>query len=84
MDAPDRPARGALLRIGLIGTAITALCCFTPILVVALGAVGLGAVTGLLDAVLLPALAGFIALTLYAWLGHRRRHGGDGAERRPR
>lgn len=56
-----------LLRTSLIGTVIVALCCFTPILVVTLGAVGLAALTGYLDYVLLPALAFFIGLTLYAF-----------------
>ncbi len=55
-----------LLRFGIIGTLIVALCCFTPILVVLLGAVGLAAVTGYLDYVLFPALAFFIGLTIYA------------------
>ncbi len=55
-----------LLQIGVIGSIIAALCCFTPILVVLLGAVGLSALTGYLDLVLLPALALFLALTGYA------------------
>ena len=55
-----------LLRFGLIGTVVAALCCLTPILVVLLGAVGLSALVGWLDYVLLPALAIFIALTGYA------------------
>lgn len=55
-----------LLRASLIGTVIVALCCFTPILVILLGAVGLAALTGYLDYVLLPALAIFICLTVYA------------------
>jgi len=45
-----------LVITGLIGTAIAALCCFTPVLVILLGAVGLSAWIGYLDAVLLPAL----------------------------
>ncbi|RTR06471.1 mercury resistance system transport protein MerF [Halomonas nitroreducens] len=61
MKRPDK-----LLRLGVIGTLVVALCCFTPALVVLLGAVGLAALTGYLDLVLLPALAGFITLTLYA------------------
>ena len=56
----------ALLGIGIIGTLITALCCFTPILVMILGLVGLSALTGYLDYVLLSALGAFILLTLYA------------------
>jgi mercuric ion transport protein len=64
--------RGRLLQIGIVGTVVAALCCFTPILVVLLAAVGLSAVVGWLDYVLLPALAIFAALTVYALL-HRRR-----------
>lgn len=56
----------SLLRIGIIGTVIVALCCFTPLLVVLVGIVGLSAVTGYLDIVLFPALAFFIALSVYA------------------
>ena len=55
-----------LLRASVIGTVLVALCCFTPILVILLGTVGLAALTGYLDVVLLPALAFFIGLTLYA------------------
>ena len=55
-----------LLRLSLAGTVLVALCCFTPILVILLGTLGLAALTGYLDYVLLPALAVFIGLTLYA------------------
>lgn len=55
-----------LVRVGLVGTVLVALCCFTPILVILLGVVGLSALTGYLDYVLLPALAIFIGLTTYA------------------
>lgn len=57
----------ALFKIGLIGTVIAALCCFTPILVVLLGFVGLSAITGYLDIILLPALAFFVSLSTYAF-----------------
>lgn len=60
-----------LLGIGLGGAAIAALCCFTPVLVILLGAVGAAAWIGYLDYVLLPALVIFIGITVYAW--HRRR-----------
>ncbi len=53
------------LWTGLAGSVIAALCCFTPLLVVLLGAVGLGALTGYLDYVLLPALAVFLGITVY-------------------
>lgn len=55
-----------LLRLSLAGTVLVALCCFTPILVILLGTLGLAALTGYLDYVLFPALAVFIGLTLYA------------------
>lgn len=55
-----------LLRTSVIGTGILALCCFTPILVILLGAVGLAGLTGYLDLILLPALVVFIGLTVYA------------------
>ena len=35
-----------LLRMSVIGTVIVALCCFTPVLVILFGAVGLAALTG--------------------------------------
>lgn len=55
-----------LLTIGLTGTVIAALCCFTPVLMILLGAVGLSAAVGYLDYVLLPALGVFLAITAYA------------------
>ena len=55
-----------LLRTGIIGTVVLAICCFTPVLVVLLGAVGLSALVGVLDYVLLPALVIFITITVYA------------------
>ena len=55
-----------LLRIGIIGSVIAAICCFTPLLVVLFGALGLSALIGILDYVLLPALGIFIAITVYA------------------
>lgn len=67
------PMKDKLLLTGIVGTVIAALCCFTPLLVVLLGAVGLSAAIGWLDFVLLPALAGFAGLTLYALARRRRR-----------
>lgn len=61
-----------LLRTWVTGSAIAALCCFTPVLVILPGVVGLSAVVGWLDVVLLPALAGFLSLTGYA-LWRRQR-----------
>ncbi|WP_235044521.1 mercury resistance system transport protein MerF [Methylohalobius crimeensis] len=66
------PEPRKLFRVGVIGTVVTALCCFTPILVVLLGVVGLSALTGYLDYVLFPALAAFVGLTVYALIQRRR------------
>jgi len=60
-----------LLKTGIAGSVIAAVCCFTPILVILLGAVGLAALTPYLDYVLWPALALFTGLTLFAL--HRQR-----------
>lgn len=55
-----------LLTTGIVGTVIAALCCFTPVLVILFGIVGLSALVGYLDFVLFPALIFFIGLTVYA------------------
>jgi mercuric ion transport protein len=55
-----------LLNIGVIGTLVAIVCCVTPILVVALGAIGLSSLVGGLDYALFTALAFFLALTGYA------------------
>lgn len=62
-----------LLKIGIAGTMITALCCFTPLLVILLSALGLSALIGWLDIVLLPALAIFLIITGYALWQRTRR-----------
>lgn len=61
-----------LLRTGIIGTVIAALCCFTPVLVVLAGIVGLSAIVGYLDYVLFPALGFFLLLTVYALIRRAR------------
>ena len=62
-----------LLKTGIVGTVVAALCCFTPILVVLLGAIGLSAWLGWLDYVQFPALGGFILITAYAVHRGRRK-----------
>ena len=63
-----------LLKTGIAGTVIAALCCFTPVLVVLLGVVGLSAWLGWLDYVLMPALLVFVGITIYAL--RRQQQGG--------
>jgi mercuric ion transport protein len=60
-----------LLRTGMAGTIVAAICCATPVLVVLLGLVGLSAVAGFLDYVLIPAFLVFLGITIYAWRRHR-------------
>lgn len=64
------------LRTGVIGSAIAAICCFTPFLVVLLGVVGLSAWLGWIDYVLFPALfasLGLVAHALYLRAGKAGR-----------
>ncbi len=63
-----------LLRSGVAGTVIAMLCCFTPVLVILLGFVGLSAIIGGLDYVLFPILfasLGLIGYALYLRSGSR-------------
>jgi mercuric ion transport protein len=61
----------ALIRTGTIGAIIAAVCCATPVLAILLGAVGLSALSGYLDYMLLPALA--LCLALIGYGVYRRR-----------
>ncbi len=61
-------SKKSLLSTGITGSIITAICCFTPALVVLLGAVGLSALAGYLDYVLIPALVFFVGIIFYALL----------------
>ncbi len=70
-----------LLGVGLVGAAVAALCCFTPVLVVLLTTVGLSALVGWLDYVLLPALAIFVALAVYGLIRQRRANSQGGGLR---
>lgn len=56
------PRRTRLLKLGIFGAIITALCCFTPVLVVLFGVLGLAGLVGYLDYVLFPLLAVFVLL----------------------
>ena len=70
MTRPERASR--LLRVGIVGSVVAALCCFTPVLTLLLAAVGAAAVIGYLDYVLLPALVVFGMITVYALMRRRR------------
>ena len=61
----------ALMGVGIGGTLLAAICCVTTLPVLLLGAIGLSAMIGYLDYVLIPALIVFASLTAYAF--YRRR-----------
>jgi mercuric ion transport protein len=61
-----------LMKTGMIGAILAAICCFTPVLVVLLGIVGLSAVVGYLDYILIPALGVFGILAGYAIIKKRQ------------
>ncbi len=69
-----------LLRGGVIGSVIAAICCFTPFLVVVFAGLGISAWMGWwLDYFLLfPALAFFLAMTAYAIYRLKRNAGAVG------
>jgi mercuric ion transport protein len=56
----------------LSGTVLVALCCFTPILVILMGALGLSVFTPYLDLVLLPALIILAVLTFLSFMRWRK------------
>ncbi len=68
MNNIKKPSRKGFYA-AIAGTLLAALCCSTPILVIALGAIGLSAFTPYLDYVLLPAL---ILLIIIAWISYTR------------
>jgi mercuric ion transport protein len=61
-----------LLCTGAAGSVLAAICCFTPVLMVLLGALGLSAWLAWLDYVLLPALVAFLGLTGLALIRMQR------------
>ena len=59
------------LWISGVGTVLAALCCFTPILVIAFGAIGAGALAAYLDKVLIPLLLFFVVVFAVSWMRRR-------------
>lgn len=69
-----------LLCTGIGGGVIAAICCFTPALVILLGAVGLSAWLAWLDYVLMPALVLFLGITVYALVRRAKAQSAQKAE----
>ena len=61
-----------LLGTGVAGALLSMLCCFTPVLVIMLSAVGLTAFVAKLDYVLVPVFIASIALVIFALVRRRR------------
>ena len=55
-----------LLRRGLIGSVVAAICCFTPFLVLIVAGVGLSAIVGWFDYALFPMLFAALSAVAYA------------------
>ena len=59
----------SLLRNGLVGSVVAAICCFTPLLVLAVVGAGLSAWVGWLDYALFPLLFASLGVVAHAlWL----------------
>ena len=63
------------LKAGLLGSIFTAICCFTIVLVIGLGFVGLAFLRPYLDYVSLPLLGVFLLLAFYSWSRRERESG---------
>ncbi len=60
-----------IFRVGIIGTIVTAVCCFTPVLPFILSAIGISRFVGYLDMVLMPLLAIFAGIAIFGFLKRR-------------
>ncbi len=71
MTAQSSPRKKGFVA-AVIGTVLVALCCFTPLLVVTLGIVGLSSLTPYLDYILFPALVVMIIVTVVSFIKWRQ------------
>ncbi len=69
-----------LFKVGIVGTVLSAICCFTPALVVALSLVGLTAAVAWLDSILIPSLVFFIGVSIYALITKNKQSRQEEAE----
>ena len=61
-----------LIGTGVAGALLSMLCCFTPVLVILLSALGLAALAAKLDYVLVPVFVASIALVIFAFVRRQR------------
>jgi mercuric ion transport protein len=57
--------RDRWFAVAVIGAALSCLACLTPLPVVVVAAIGLGAWTGHVDLILLPVLIAFVVFAVY-------------------
>ncbi len=67
----NKPSKKGLYT-SITGTVIVLLCCFTPILVISVGLVGLGALTPYLDYILFPVLGAMVVVTTLAYRRYKK------------
>jgi len=67
-----RPPNWNLLRTGVLGALVAAICCFTPILGVVAGMLGVSWLVGGADVVLIPILLLCVGIVLYAIVRSKR------------
>lgn len=60
------------LWASISGMVLIAVCCATPVLAITLGVLGLGALVGYRDYVLIPALAVMVVVTIISYQRYRR------------
>ena len=63
-STPDK--NGKLLKTGIAGSLIAALCCFTPVLVILFTGAGLAGLIGGIDYVVFPVMFASLGLVAYA------------------
>ncbi len=72
MNDSEHAKSKTMLKTGIAGSLIAAVCCFTPLLVIALAGVGLTGLVGGVDFVVFPimfASLGVVAMALYIGAG---------------
>jgi mercuric ion transport protein len=71
-DPRVRDQNTKLIGTGVAGALLSMLCCFTPVLVILLSALGLTAFVAKLDYVLVPLFVASVALVIFALVRRRR------------